>query len=627
MKSVILNSADSSLGEAPAAAPQANRKRALADRIFAAITFAGAAVVLLLALLLVAVLVSKAWLSITTFGFPFLYSAVWDPEPTHRQFGAAAFIYGTLATSGIAMLIAVPLGIASAAYLSELSPKIVNRVGSFLIEMLAAIPSVVYGFWALFIFAPWFQKIIKSFGGPNQGGIGILTAGIVLAIMILPYIASVSYDMLRAVPRSQREGCLAMGATRWQMIRDVLLPYARPGIIGGCFLALGRALGETMAVTMLIGNRSEINWSIFGVGNSIASVIANEFAESTYDLYTSALVQLGLILFLLSMAVNGLARLMIRKTTQRAPSRIRAKKITTGRKESGVAFDPTRTEMAHRRNRIIHRLMSCCLGLCFFVAVTPLFLILGYLVARGVTSLNIDFFMELPAPVGEKGGGMANALVGSFILVGLATMMSVPVGLLAALYVVEFRKTKLASIVRFVGELLGGVPSIVVGIFAYTILVRPMGHFSGWAGGFALAVMMIPIILRAGEEALRLVPTSLKEGSYALGANRLQTAFRVTVPAALPALITAVFLAIARVAGETAPLLLTASSNQFWPTSPNDFMPSLPVYIFNYAVSPYKDWHRQAWAAALVLLLAVMILNFGIRAVTRKGGRFRTSAD
>jgi phosphate transport system permease protein len=171
------------------------------------------------------------------------------------------------------------------------------------------------------------------------------------------------------------------------------------------------------------------------------------------------------------------------------------------------------------------------------------------------------------------------------------------------------------------------VPSIVVGIFAYTILVRPMGHFSGWAGAFALAVMMIPIILRAGEEALRLVPSSLKEGSYALGANRLQTAFRVTVPAALPALITAVFLAIARVAGETAPLLLTASSNQFWPTSPNDFMPSLPVYIFNYAVSPYKDWHRQAWAAALVLLVAVMILNFGIRAVTGKGQRFRTSAD
>ncbi len=627
LKSLILNSTDESIGAGPASAFPSDRKRVIADRIFAAITFAGAAVVLLLALLLLIVLLSKAWLSITTFGIPFLYTSVWDPEPTHRQFGAAAFIYGTLATSGIAMLIAVPLGIASAAYLSELSPRFVNRVGSFLIEMLAAIPSVVYGFWALFVFAPWFQKVIKSLGGPNQGGIGILTAGIVLAIMILPYIASVSYDMLRAVPRSQREGCLAMGATRWQMIRDVLLPYARPGIIGGCFLALGRALGETMAVTMLIGNRSEINWSIFGVGNSIASVIANEFAESTYDLYTSALVQLGLILFLLSMAVNGLARLLIRRTAGRTPSRIRATRKILGSNKDGIAFDPSQTENAHRRNRLIHRVMSCSLGACFFLAVTPLFLILGYLVARGVTSLNIDFFMELPAPVGEKGGGMANALVGSLILVGLATMMSVPIGLLAALYVVEFRKTRLASIVRFVAELLGGVPSIVVGIFAYTILVRPMGHFSGWAGAFALAVMMIPIILRAGEEALRLVPSSLKEGSYALGANRLQTAFRVTVPAALPALITAVFLAIARVAGETAPLLLTASSNQFWPTSPNDFMPSLPVYIFNYAVSPYKDWHRQAWAAALVLLVAVMILNFGIRAVTGKGQRFRTSAD
>ena len=172
--------------------------------------------------------------------------------------------------------------------------------------------------------------------------------------------------------------------------------------------------------------------------------------------------------------------------------------------------------------------------------------------------------------------------------------------------------------IRFVGELLGGVPSIVIGIFAYTLVVVPMGHFSGWAGAFALGVIMLPIVMRASEEALKVVPQSLREASYALGASRWQTVLRVTVPAALPAIITGVFLAIGRVAGETAPLLLTASSNQFWPTSPNDFTPSLAVYIFTYAVSPYPDWHRQAWAAALVLMAAVMLLNFGIRFVSGK---------
>jgi phosphate transport system permease protein len=162
------------------------------------------------------------------------------------------------------------------------------------------------------------------------------------------------------------------------------------------------------------------------------------------------------------------------------------------------------------------------------------------------------------------------------------------------------------------------VPSIVIGIFAYAMVVKPMGHFSGWAGAFALAIMMIPIVMRASEEALKLVPEALRQASYALGASQWQTVVRVVIPAALPAIITAVCLAIARVAGETAPLLLTAFSNTFWPTSPNDSTPSLPVYIFNYSISPYEDWHRQAWAAALVLLVVVMLLNFGIRLVTGK---------
>jgi phosphate transport system permease protein len=277
--------------------------------------------------------------------------------------------------------------------------------------------------------------------------------------------------------------------------------------------------------------------------------------------------------------------------------------------------------------RWVDRVMTVVLGACLAVTVGFLFLILGYLVVHGVTALNLAFFTRLPAPVGQTGGGMANAIAGSALLVFLAAVFAVPIGLLAAIYLAEYRGERLGGATRFVGELLGGVPSIVIGLFAYTVVVKPMGHFSGWAGAFALGVMMLPIVMRASEEALKLVPTALRHASFALGASRWQTVTRVIVPAALPAIITAVFLAVARVAGETAPLLLTASSNQFWPSSPNDFTPSLPVYIFTYAVSPYDDWHRQAWAAALVLLVVVMALNFGVRLAAGRRAISASHAD
>jgi phosphate transport system permease protein len=613
----------------------------LVDTGFKLLCQAAAVLVIVLAALLVVVLLWKAWLAIQTIGLAFFTSKTWDPEPSHRQFGALAFIYGTLATSAIAMLIAVPLGIGTAAFLSEIAPGWLRRSGSFLVEMLAAVPSVVYGFWGLFVMAPALQVLITALGGPNQGGVGILSAGLILSIMIVPYVAAVSYDVCRAVPRSQREAALALGATRWQMIWSAVLPYARPGIIGGCFLALGRALGETMAVTMLIGNRPQIILSPFALGNSIASVIANEFTEATYDLYLSALVELGLVLLLVSVVVNTLARLLIQRISHKAPRRSYFK----GRLAFWSRQAPTLSALQDPGNqpfssagqhiplvarsyaRGINFVMTGVLGLCLAITVGSLFLILGDLVYQGIEAVNWEFFVNLPAPVGEKGGGFANALYGSFLLVGLATLFAAPAGILAAIYLAEYRSDHLAPAVRFIGELLSGVPSIVIGIFAYNLVVRPMGHFSGWAGAFSLAMIMIPIVMRASEEALKLVPQSIRHASYALGASRYQTVLRVVVPAALPAIITAVFLAIARIGGETAPLLLTAASNQYWPTSPNDFTPSLPVYIFNYAVSPYEDWHRQAWAAALVLLAAVILLNFGVRFLTGKRTLLASQAE
>ncbi len=330
--------------------------------------------------------------------------------------------------------------------------------------MLAAIPSVVYGFWGLFVLAPWLQSIMTLLGGPNQGGVGVFPAGIILSIMIVPYVAAVSFDACRAVPDAQRAGAMAPGATRWQTIVGVVLPYARPGIIGGCFLALGRALGETMAVTMLIGNKTDISVSLFALGNSIPSVIANEFTEATYDLYLAALVELGLVLLLVSIAVNSAVRCLIWRI---------------GRPARCAGFLSTLPALVPSEH--VNRAMTGVLGMCLAVTVGFLLFILGYLLVQGVTALNWAFFTSLPAPVGEAGGGMANALYGSFLLVILASALAMPVGMFAAVYLAEYRSARLGRIVRFIGELLAGVPSIVIGIFAYYLVVKPMGHFSGWA--------------------------------------------------------------------------------------------------------------------------------------------------
>ncbi len=283
------------------------------DRLFRGVCALAAMSVLVLAGLLVLVLIGRSWEAIGTIGLRFLTRTTWDPEETHRQFGALAFVYGTLATSALAMLIAVPLGVGTAAFLAEIAPRWLQRAVSFLVEMLAAIPSVVYGFWGIYVLAPHLQALTTWLGGPNTGGFGIFPAGIILSIMIVPYVTAISYDVCQAVPHSQREAALALGATRWQMIASAVLPYAGPGILGASFLALGRALGETMAVTMLIGNKPAIEWSPFALGNTIASVIANEFTEATYDLYLSALTELALVLLLVTVVVNFLARLLIRR--------------------------------------------------------------------------------------------------------------------------------------------------------------------------------------------------------------------------------------------------------------------------------------------------------------------------
>lgn len=259
-------------------------------------------------------------------------------------------------------------------------------------------------------------------------------------------------------------------------------------------------------------------------------------------------------------------------------------------------------------------------GVCTLLAVSVLFFILGYLLWHGGKSLTWDFFTKLPVPVGETGGGMANAIVGSAKLLLVASLIGVPIGFLGGVYLAEFGGSTFSFIVRYTTDLLNGVPSIVIGIFAYTVIIVRQHHFSTLAGGIALGVMMIPIAVRSTEEFLKAVPNSLREGAVALGASRSAAIVTVVIPAAIHGIVTGIMLDLARVAGETAPLIFTAFGNQFWSPGWNQPTSSLPVMIYTYAISPYDDWHRQAWSAGFVLLTLVLLVNVFSRLILARKG-------
>ena len=271
------------------------------------------------------------------------------------------------------------------------------------------------------------------------------------------------------------------------------------------------------------------------------------------------------------------------------------------------------------RRNIVNNIMLTITGICTVLTVSVLFLILGYLVVNGWRSLDLNFFTKLPLASGESGGGMANAIVGSFILILIAAAIGIPVGFMGGVYLAEFGGKTVPMLIRYTADLLNGVPSIVIGIFAWTVIVVPMHHFSAWAGGFALSLMMIPIGLRATEQFLRSVPNSLREGSLALGASKTRTIISVIVPAAKQGILTGMILGVARVSGEAAPLLFTSLNNQYWANNLNEPIAALPLMIFYRATSAYEDFHRQAWAAGLVLLVLVLIANIASRWVLSRG--------
>ena len=566
-------------------------------------------------LLITALLVYQLWIGSADarhkFGWHFFFTSTWDPVA--GDFGALPFIYGTLVTSALALIIAVPLGLGAAIFLAELAPRSISDGLAFLIDLLAAVPSVIYGLLGIFIVVPMMRLYIAPFLESHAG----ISAAISGAVLRRRHAdggncagghggAVHRFGVARSAAGGagdQREAAMGLGATRWEATWKVVVPFARTGIFGSVFLALARALGETMAVTMVIGNDPKIAASLFAPGYSIAAVIANEFSEATGNLYVNSLVELGLVLFLLTFILNGLARILILATGQKGMAQ-------------GMSFPDGVAKVREYRDAQPHGgVRASSLFRCWFDS---------WLSAWNGASVRELGFLYQVAEAGRRRGRRhgqrdrgqrqtsAHRLAVRHADRRNGRRLSGGV----------WREDISLSSCAIRRILLNGVPSIVIGIFAYAVVVMPMKHFSTLAGGFALGIMMIPIAVRSTEEFLRAVPRNLREGAMALGASKWKTIATVIVPAAFQGILTGLLLDLARVAGETAPLLFTAFSNRFWSPGWNQPIASLPVMIFTYAISPYDDWHRQAWAAGLVLLGLVLVINIVSRYVMARRAAF-----
>lgn len=432
--------------------------------------------------------------------------------------------------------------------------------------------------------------------------------------MIIPYIAAVMRDVFEQTPVMMKESAYGIGCTTWEVIWRIVLPFTKNGVIGGVMLGLGRALGETMAVTFIIGNTYQLDSpSLYMPGNSITSALANEFAEAESGLHVAALMELGLILFVITFIVLAISRLMIMRL---AKNEGRANGDDGTAKHHGACGIPPQNagEAPHEKPHRPHALYGDD-------GVRP---VLAYLdlnlhgIAR-FDGMSLALFTEMTPPPNTAGGGLANALAGSGLLILWATVIGTPLGIMAGIYLAEYgRKSFLAEIIRFINDILLSAPSIVVGLFVYTIVVAQMEHFSGWAGVIALALLQVPIVIRTTENMLKLVPDSLREAAYALGTPKWKMISAITLKASVSGILTGVLLAVARIAGETAPLLFTALSNQFWSTDMMQPIANLPVTIFKFAMSPFAEWQQLAWAGVLIITLCVLLLNILARVLFAK---------
>lgn len=664
------------------------------DSIFKGLTIIFAGLIILIVAAFALVLVVNSSSSIAKSGSSFLTSSNWDP--TNGQFGALVFLYDTLVTSVIALAIGGAVSLGVAIFLSEYAPSWLRTPVSFVVELLAAIPSVIYGLWGVIILASIMGQnvdqflfntfgFIPMFGGdyaPLSNGRNLLTAGLVLSIMIIPTVASISRDILRTVPDSQREGLLAMGATKWQTIRKAVLPVGRRGIIGALVLGFGRAVGETVAVSYLVGGAQngipplvQVNVS----GETIASKIANFYGEASDPLSFSAIIELGLMLFVATLIINGIAFWLVNRGVQTGKTTKSTIGTWAGRLVLPIivlilspylsiwlslliiglwaayqflkVWDVRQQEankplprplmvlaqpqISFGYRKIMNWIMGGVMVVATLLAVVPLVSILLLVIFKGLGAvLQPDFLIRTQDGrlitdqlhnVSATNNGIAQAILGTLVMVGIAALIGIPIGILAGIYLSEYGDNWFGKAVRFTADVLNSIPSIIIGVFGLAVFVNNhifADSYSGWAGCVVLAIMLIPIISRNTEEVLRLVPTSLREAALALGLPTWKVTLTMVIPAATSAIVTGVILGVARIAGETAPLLLTASGASNWLHPLNSPTPSLTLYIYTF-IKGDEQQVTNAWGASFTLVALIFILVFGIRFLTRS--RLRTS--
>ncbi|HEY6238196.1 MAG TPA: phosphate ABC transporter permease subunit PstC, partial [Thermoplasmata archaeon] len=494
-------------------------------------------------------------------------------------------------------------------------PPAVREPLGYLVELLAAVPSVVYGFWALAVIAPLLQHQVEpdlawltGGGFPFSGhsfGLDVLTASVVLAIMVLPTISAIARASLQAIPKVQREAALSLGATRWESTRIAVLGPARSGIIGGILLGLGRAVGETIAVALTIGNINQIPTSLFSPGQTIASLIANDFTAVAPP-ETNAIVEIGLVLLLVTLVINVIARLLIWRIRRETPSTSHPRRSTGGRlralaeRASAATLHPLAvgTPGAERpkpapampawrraardsagprraRRRAVYWTAVGLMLIATVLAVAPLVSILWTAADRGGAAVvQPSFYTTEPTPACNPGpnvscslGGIGPYIVGTLVLLGIAGLIAIPVGILAGIYLSEYGRNRYGRTVSFFTDVMTGLPSILLGVFVFVVFLqydRDIAN-SAISGGVALSVLMIPLVTRTTEEALKTVPMSLRESALALGFPKHRVTLRITLGCARNAIVTGTLLATARAGGETAALLMTATGFEYWP--------------------------------------------------------------
>jgi phosphate ABC transporter permease protein PstC/phosphate ABC transporter permease subunit PstA len=586
-----------------------------------------------------------------------------DWLPSQDTYGAGALVAGTFITSIVALVIGVPVAVATALYVTELAPVRFRGIISGTLELLAAVPSVVYGLWGFLFLAPKIKGIEQwvadtfsfiPFIGGDVSAANYFITGLILAIMIIPIVSAISREVMATVPADQKEAALALGATRWEMIRSTVLPYSRAGIVGGSMLGLGRALGETIAVAILIGGAtSGVGDSIFSQGSTLASVIALEFQEATASPeHRAALIGAGLLLFAVTLVINAIARGYISRSESRLKRAEADAKRAQESAERGDAprgpgrmasFSLPRLELVStlkgrkRVDKIARRTVAVLMG----IALLPLVALLAFLIIRGGGAISWSFFTT--DPTGAAGavsnanrflggdsaaaattdlGGIRSAIVGSLEVVGLAAVVVVPIGIAVAVYLVEYGQgTWFGSFVRYLVDVMTGVPSVVFGLFVYiSLVVSQVGGvpFAGWKASVALGLLMLPIVINSSLPVLRLVPSALREAALALGVPRWKVILRIVLPTALPGLVTGALLAIARAAGETAPIIFTAGVATALVGNPNGPLNTLPAQIYADVTASSSAQHDRAWGAALTLVVLILLLSLVARLAQRR---------